>query len=1075
MLGCPIKKTKTALWAPPLRDYIAKTYGDKAADEQTESLSRLSSSREWVAGLSQMKEFKPENLTKMENYLRMLGILEARFPIEENAVNIVLVWYDSLKPTKKFNYTKLAAEKAHCLFNYAALHSYAGMHQNRGTPDGLINACKHFIQSARYFTYLKDEFVPKNDFGPLTSDLRPEGLQMLTNMMLAQAQACYFEKALKNKLSSSILSKLAAGTFQLYENALKASETAHLKSVLDPTWGQHFSFQRLCFLASAIFQHSKVVLQSAEKTGEGYGNRIAYLKWAIEKCDEAIYLIKNTELSDSLLGTVDQLRAAVSRDLKKAEEDNKNIYLDLVPPLNTLEKPTAQILARTDGEVVDITLVAPVLPTSLEGKEDMEDLASMFKNLLPPEVQMAVAMFQSRVQSLIEALSKETHDKDSEIKAALEGANLPGAIESSDAQFSGLPEPTWEKLVNHVQQYGGKLGLLQAVNANKNTAQQLGNILQQIDSLLAQEETEDQNMRNKWGGRWTIPASSSANSLLKNDSRRFKGYLTEAASSDQLLENKINGELSAVLDNVSKPRQVLDEMIPDPGDIDDDPNVEEYRSNLRMSYITLQSSLQTALSKLDKLVEQISGSDIVSEIFSKGADMTSIVADETNLNSLIDNKLAEFEEPTAALRSILEKQNALLSRVLDDRSKYMESRLENEKTRERESLLNMLDHGVNEYLKVKKHVEDGQGFYANVAEKVQNLLRVVGEFVQNRKAMATNLDSNLSQGFAVGGIGAGVVQPGVVTAGNGHAGATSQLMLGNTLPRNFTASQFSSQHPNDYLNQGLAGMMGTGATLGRPAAGASSYSTPGAVGSTNFVSQPSTGMNTISQPATTSSFVSQPTISSGFPQVGIPNSGISSPAPTTGNIVSTIPANSGSSLYEEMKRAQEEADKNGVTQYFTGESGQPTATAPPPTSKGNTAEDDAAAFRLAEQMRQQDLAQQQEMLLSSYGNNATKKINDLNSRDFTKEISQMKIVLGSEASEEDLKLCLHATDGNVDRAVNMVLEGNIPRVNQVKKKNKKGGLRGLGLFGRKNRKGSDGAAPATNNTTANGGNNTQPW
>lgn len=86
-----------------------------------------------------------------------------------------------------------------------------GMSQDRGQPEGLQMACTHFLTSARYFCYLRDVYLKERCSGPFTSDMSDEGLTMLTNLMLAQAQACFFEKAVKNKLSASVLAKLAAG------------------------------------------------------------------------------------------------------------------------------------------------------------------------------------------------------------------------------------------------------------------------------------------------------------------------------------------------------------------------------------------------------------------------------------------------------------------------------------------------------------------------------------------------------------------------------------------------------------------------------------------------------------------------------------------------------------------------------------------------------------------------------------------------------------------------------------------------------------------------------------------------
>lgn len=124
MLAAPTKKAKSTDWGGPLRAYIAQTYGEKIAEEQTEGLAKLNQTRDWV--LTNSKKADEVSLENVKSYLRMLGAVEARFPIRETHVNLDFTWYDSFKPTKKFSLHRVEAERAAVLFNYAAMESYAG-------------------------------------------------------------------------------------------------------------------------------------------------------------------------------------------------------------------------------------------------------------------------------------------------------------------------------------------------------------------------------------------------------------------------------------------------------------------------------------------------------------------------------------------------------------------------------------------------------------------------------------------------------------------------------------------------------------------------------------------------------------------------------------------------------------------------------------------------------------------------------------------------------------------------------------------------------------------------------------
>lgn len=119
----------------------------------------------------------------------------------------------------------------------------------------------------------------------------------------------------------------------MYQTALTASESANLEAIIDHSWGAHLRFQMQCFDASASYQYSKVLLAQADSTGEGYGERIAYMKSSVAKCAAAIGTASERELPGSMLGTIESLRKAVQKDLDKATNENNTIYLDIVPPV----------------------------------------------------------------------------------------------------------------------------------------------------------------------------------------------------------------------------------------------------------------------------------------------------------------------------------------------------------------------------------------------------------------------------------------------------------------------------------------------------------------------------------------------------------------------------------------------------------------------------------------------------------------------------------------------------------------------------------------------------------------------
>ncbi|CAN0370437.1 unnamed protein product, partial [Discosporangium mesarthrocarpum] len=121
---------------------------------------------------------------------------------------------------------------------------------------GLKDACHRFQLAAGIFKCVKD-LLSSGVVGTLTQDLIPDGLNAVTVLMLAQAQACFYEKAVrdraKNKLKPGIIAKLAAKSGEFYQQALGYMHGPNLARGLDRSWAGHVEFQAYAFEAAANY------------------------------------------------------------------------------------------------------------------------------------------------------------------------------------------------------------------------------------------------------------------------------------------------------------------------------------------------------------------------------------------------------------------------------------------------------------------------------------------------------------------------------------------------------------------------------------------------------------------------------------------------------------------------------------------------------------------------------------------------------------------------------------------------------------------------------------------------------
>lgn len=88
------------------------------------------------------------------------------------------------------------------------------MSQNGG--DGLKEGSRLFREASGAF----DEFSRSVDLVPdlaCTMDVQRDSANMLSALMLAQAQACFYQVAVDRGMSSGLLAKLAVGTAELFQ------------------------------------------------------------------------------------------------------------------------------------------------------------------------------------------------------------------------------------------------------------------------------------------------------------------------------------------------------------------------------------------------------------------------------------------------------------------------------------------------------------------------------------------------------------------------------------------------------------------------------------------------------------------------------------------------------------------------------------------------------------------------------------------------------------------------------------------------------------------------------------------
>ena len=102
-------------------------------------------------------------------------------------------WADAFDTNAWVQVDDWGFERAAVLFNLAASISYLATHEDRGTDEGVRNACTLFQQASGTVGVVKEHVAAAA--WKHSPDLSADTLSTLETLMLAQAQKCFYEKA----------------------------------------------------------------------------------------------------------------------------------------------------------------------------------------------------------------------------------------------------------------------------------------------------------------------------------------------------------------------------------------------------------------------------------------------------------------------------------------------------------------------------------------------------------------------------------------------------------------------------------------------------------------------------------------------------------------------------------------------------------------------------------------------------------------------------------------------------------------------------------------------------------------
>ena len=665
-------------------------------------------------------------IKRIQQYVAQLVWLGTKFPID---IGADFTWYSSLgyHANTAFSQNNLKFELANVLFNQGALYCQIAAASNRSTVDGLKNAANYFCLSAGVWSHLKTEVVPDMQ-STAPEDMDPSTLECLEQLMLAQAQECFWQKAVKDDMKDAIIAKLAAKVSDLYQ---VAADWGVKSESISSEWIHHMSAKHHHYAAAAQFRAACDCLEK-RKYGEEVARLQDSLTCANEGLKEARYVTK------AVSGDLNGLKMKVQDDLQRAEKDNDMIYLNPVPT-----KPELRTLERASMVKPNITRGLSD-PISFMGDDGLLG-RPLFAKLVPYSVHIAASIYDNRRDQKISNIIDQMEGLNTQIHDLLKSMNLPGALQALEKPL-GLP-PGLSSHAEEVRQQNGPQRLkrtLDDINRLRTTDR---NTFQEGKNILQAENSEDEAARRKYGtDRWARPDSKTAANQLYGQIGEVDGFFRAAESSDKTVLEKIRAN-EALIQLLNGTDRDLEDFVPSSRRVRLDNTVDVQVGRVRESLNRVTRMQTRRKQKVESLRSKAQADDVHPDLIKEASKLERQNpmqrVEAMQFEDFFDRRLERYNADKALPREEETGQQRLLSQLAETNAAFVSVRKGDTSSQAREQALQRLENAYFAYKEIIQTLDVGRKFYNDLAPMVTKFRDDCRSYGYARRGEATQLESDI--------------------------------------------------------------------------------------------------------------------------------------------------------------------------------------------------------------------------------------------------------------------------------------------------------------------------------------------
>ncbi|KAA1076964.1 pH-response regulator protein palA/rim20 [Puccinia graminis f. sp. tritici] len=563
--------------------------------------------------------------------------------------------------------------------------------------------------------------------------------------------------------SNGTISRIAQETSRLYDLTLNLMKDVQKLDIhwigfaFPDDWISFAHLKSAHFLAVAQFR--KGLDDSAARE---YGIEVGRLEYACSTLKTAISAAKScsTETTKTVLQEAKNVFVKLQKSLELARRDNDLIYLKQVP--SDAELPV----------IKPVSLVKPSLPQPVSDPSEFltEDQFGrrLFEQVVPYQVYRIIGVYEDRKKDhLKSAIQDQADSLDAEMVDALRSMNLPGSLEALERPIN-LP-PSLLRSSEELRQQNAPQMLISMLSSVEQASQVNWDALAQIATMLAEEKSEDQQYRTRFGTQlWQRPSSQIANRPLREQESQLLQTFEPAEQSDRSVKERYDNWRKAIEllcqdeDTIRKAIPPLNMTDRRPQDLSLPPTGQSELSSPRQLRRLLDdledlrgsrkrlvgSALHFAShDSIDRaLIESFDRTLHRKSLSSNNAPSSSTIeiADDEQIELFIEKELEKYSKFSGQLDANRLAQNDLIQQIRSVNQEFLRSRTDDPVTKARENVFQELDSAYHEFHSIINNLQEGLQFHSQFNKYANILKNEVDSYLHDRRRQAVALEQQLN-------------------------------------------------------------------------------------------------------------------------------------------------------------------------------------------------------------------------------------------------------------------------------------------------------------------------------------------